>query len=615
MIAPWALPKAPTNPCLMYIPGNSLTAYERQSPSYGDGRRKALSLTGSGAVRYQAASGARTNWFPNPGLASNATSWTDAGAAVGTRTADGDFRSGWCDEVVATASTADGINLTTGTVNVATSAQTITVGIANKLISGAADWQARVHLTDAAGTLIGSAGAFVDLVPAAGVAYAILSITAPTTVGAHGIQVQIRRKTAAASTARFSTACIEVGATSGSHVDGSTSLVSAWLDPITGILGTAHASPSVSQAALWVEEGTTNAVPDPSFEAATITTNWTAAGVATINKVTTHAYVGSNGGKVSCTASTLDGIDQLATSGAAAANGESWTLSGRIRAFAAGDVGKTVKPVIVERTSLDVSVVADVGTAITLTDAWQSFAFTQVLGGGGTTAKVTVRFLAGAAVAVDFVLDAVQLEKKAYATSYADGSIGTGYAWSGTAHASSSTRTAATVKVDEVNRANSRNGSLAVFLDRKADLGRLQYLTSIGNYGSGQDLLEFYISAGDQIVSGWYVSADGGSSVAGSTVPASGFAMAYTDWKEVVIRNSLNTGARTQGTRGSSLGTFVGAAAEMTFGGNRLGAAGIELNGLIGPLAIYDSPLTAAERARVVALGPDLRFDSILRYG
>ena len=50
MIAPWALPKAPYNPCLLFVPGNSLTAFERQSPAHGDGRRKALSLTGSGAV-------------------------------------------------------------------------------------------------------------------------------------------------------------------------------------------------------------------------------------------------------------------------------------------------------------------------------------------------------------------------------------------------------------------------------------------------------------------------------------------------------------------------------------------------------------------------------------
>ena len=597
----------------MFIPGNSLTAYERQSPGYGDGRRKALSLTGSGAVRYQAASGARTNWFPNPGLASNATSWSDAGAAVGTRTADGDFRSGWCDEVVATASTADGINLTTGTVNVATSAQTITVGIANKLISGAADWQARVHLTDAAGTLIGSAGAFVDLVPAAGVAYAILSITAPTTVGAHGIQVQIRRKTAAVSTARFSTACIEVGATSGSHVDGSTSLVSAWLDPITGILGTAHASPSVSQAALWVEEGTTNTVPDPSFEAAVITTNWTAAGIATIGKVTTHAYVGSNGGKVSCTASTLDGIDQLASSGAAAANGESWTLSGRIRAFAAGDVGKTVKPVIVERTSLDVSVVADVGTAITLTDAWQSFAFTQVLGGGGTTAKVTVRFLAGAAVAVDFVLDAVQLEKKGYATSYCDGSIGTGYAWSGTAHASSSTRTGAIISAGTTDRISQFHGAVAVMANADTIFTAVERAAfSAGQFGvAGQQWIGITTPGGGAYIRTYQKSGTGSNTVVDTAnLVAKTWYQIIADWTGIFQRGQLNLNAIGASARSEPAASMAG---DSIYIGHSPVIS--QWNGIIGPFAIYDSPLSAAERARVVALGPDLRFDSILRYG
>lgn len=40
----------------------------------------------------------------------------------------------------------------------------------------------------------------------------------------------------------------------------------------------------------------------------------------------------------------------------------------------------------------------------------------------------------------DFWIDAVQLEQKSYATPYCDGSLGTGHTWSGTPHASSSTR-------------------------------------------------------------------------------------------------------------------------------------------------------------------------------
>jgi hypothetical protein len=39
-----------------------------------------------------------------------------------------------------------------------------------------------------------------------------------------------------------------------------------------------------------------------------------------------------------------------------------------------------------------------------------------------------------------YYVDALQVEEKGYATTYCDGSLGVGYSWSGTAHASTSTR-------------------------------------------------------------------------------------------------------------------------------------------------------------------------------
>ena len=46
----------------------------------------------------------------------------------------------------------------------------------------------------------------------------------------------------------------------------------------------------------------------------------------------------------------------------------------------------------------------------------------------------------GSANTFDMHLDALQIEYKPYATPYADGDMGEGYAWTGTAHASTSTR-------------------------------------------------------------------------------------------------------------------------------------------------------------------------------
>jgi hypothetical protein len=45
-------------------------------------------------------------------------------------------------------------------------------------------------------------------------------------------------------------------------------------------------------------------------------------------------------------------------------------------------------------------------------------------------------------------VDDIQVEQKAYATPYCDGSLGMGHSWIGTAHASASTRTAAAITYD-----------------------------------------------------------------------------------------------------------------------------------------------------------------------
>ena len=63
------------NPMLMFMPlSGSLVGYERNNPtSRAHASPKSFTATGSGAVRYQAASGARINLVKNPRLASDAT--------------------------------------------------------------------------------------------------------------------------------------------------------------------------------------------------------------------------------------------------------------------------------------------------------------------------------------------------------------------------------------------------------------------------------------------------------------------------------------------------------------------------------------------------------------
>jgi len=58
-------------------------------------------------------------------------------------------------------------------------------------------------------------------------------------------------------------------------------------------------------------------------------------------------------------------------------------------------------------------------------------------------------------------VDGVQLEEKVYATTYTDGTMGIGYAWTGTAHDSTSTRTGGDVQFAQSANIDPQNGSIS----------------------------------------------------------------------------------------------------------------------------------------------------------
>ncbi len=62
-----------------------------------------------------------------------------------------------------------------------------------------------------------------------------------------------------------------------------------------------------------------------------------------------------------------------------------------------------------------------------------------------------------------FFVDAVQVEQGTYPTSYLDGSLGEGYAWTGTPHASASTRAAGRLQVEGA-WLDARQGGVAAYL-------------------------------------------------------------------------------------------------------------------------------------------------------
>ncbi|HSX57838.1 MAG TPA: site-specific integrase [Candidatus Saccharimonadales bacterium] len=180
----------------------------------------------------------------------------------------------------------------------------------------------------------------------------------------------------------------------------------------------------------------TNLVVNPSFEVDT--SNWAAVGTMTLAQSATKVYVGSGSMRVSnATATSSDGVE---TATMAVSQTTNYVGSVYIRNNGQAD-------------SFYVALVGDVSgetagfTATLINDA--NSGFVRYLVGKKTTTDTTLklRIKSTASQNFDIYVDAAQVEATntnniLSATSYADGSMGPGYAWTGTANASSSTRAA-----------------------------------------------------------------------------------------------------------------------------------------------------------------------------
>lgn len=81
---------------------------------------------------------------------------------------------------------------------------------------------------------------------------------------------------------------------------------------------------------------------------------------------------------------------------------------------------------------------------VALTGEWQRFSVSRTVEQADRTSLgIIPRYYTGAATGDELYVDAAQVEAKPYATPYCDGSLGAGHSWSGTAHASTSSRTIA----------------------------------------------------------------------------------------------------------------------------------------------------------------------------
>jgi hypothetical protein len=206
---------------------------------------------------------------------------------------------------------------------------------------------------------------------------------------------------------------------------------------------------------VFMEEGATNKILNPSFEHSTYSTNWSASASATLTDNTSSPYYkfGSHSAKMVVSGGEASLLTDINTG-----NTNLHTLSAYVYDGTSGNTGGTVSSTIATLMA------ASTPIATTYTD----------MGGGwwrlhGSIAGANESRSWGVSVkdGKTCYIDGMQLEERSsytnYATSYMDGSLGTGYSWTSTEHNSTSSRTTANIIYNSALNTNDTTGSVSIW--------------------------------------------------------------------------------------------------------------------------------------------------------
>jgi len=199
--------------------------------------------------------------------------------------------------------------------------------------------------------------------------------------------------------------------------------------------------------AVQVAEATTNLCTNPSFEVNLA--GWSSASLGTLTRTDSEAHIGSysclvesGGGQIFAQASYPD----IPISGTSTYTWSVWVKNRDI------PVGDDIKLRVYwkgganpnQSETQTVALVADA-------DDWiRVFATFEPDYTDRTSINLYVIFEGVTADGQGFYLDAAQLEERGYATPYCDGSLGPGHSWSGTAHNSTSSRSASSLLYPDI---------------------------------------------------------------------------------------------------------------------------------------------------------------------
>jgi hypothetical protein len=248
----------------------------------------------------------------------------------------------------------------------------------------------------------------------------------------------------------------------GTANNGATPLGAAAVVAATG----APTSGKISDApGLRIEEATTNLITNPSFERGAEGWSTGAANSGFVVTPVESALFGKHSLRLDNSQGTAPAI--ISTR---AGDGALATWSVYARALSVEGAGA------VPSTAFSLGMAGQAAQAHDLSAAWQRFTYTGTSGGGGTEAQIIVPV--GAVVEVD----GAQLEAKPYATSYTDGSLGSGYGWAGVADASVSGRLATVTTLSLDGLVSADRGAVSFWLTPTEALAEGATLFALGEH-------------------------------------------------------------------------------------------------------------------------------------
>lgn len=303
------------------------------------------------------------------------------------------------------------------------------------------------------------------------------------------------------------------------------------LDHLSGETGYFASTAVAERSGLLIETDITNKITNPSFEFSTYDNDWTEGGNLTVNEETTEPFYAYGLASAEIDASGSGDNDFTITVDPDSTSRHTlsaYAYLGGGNTFNGNEIDNTIAQLVWEGSAQSSTVYEPVG------GGWWRLSYSASTTDASNEYGISV--LDGSTVYVD----GFQLEQNYGPTTYADGTMGTGYAWTGTAHDSTSTRTATELEYSTVGNIDEDNGSLSLWYKPSS---------ASSTYGSGGEPVLFQWLDGTSNYRLRYVTSSGivrfRKRVSGlSNVADNSTALGENEWIHIVATWSSTNGIK-----------------------------------------------------------------------